>query len=176
MTTMPTAPATSLFLPYGVENNDSLAPPALDEAFGPVIMDVPVVIFQNRETSFYVSLWTWSFEECFYCVVQVSSNGLISAQEPYTQFEPMVFSREFTEFTHSIIAPFWADFDSGRQGSIYYRATRDSVILQQIVDMISDIDPMYGNYTPSQAFIATWEDIIPFNLEGFILVSCHAVT
>ena len=55
MTSLPTAPATSLFLPYGVENNDTLAPPALDEAFGPVIMDEPVVIFQNRETSFYVS-------------------------------------------------------------------------------------------------------------------------
>ena len=54
--TIPATPVTSIFLPYGVENNDTLAPPALDEAFGPVIMDVPVVIFQNRETSFYVSL------------------------------------------------------------------------------------------------------------------------
>ena len=85
----------------------------------------------------------------------------------------MEFSREFTEFTHSIIAPFWADFDSRRQGSIYYRVTRDSVILQQTV---SDIDTMYSNYTPSQAFIATWEDIIPFSLEDFFLVSCLAVT
>ena len=46
----------SRFFPYGMGNGDTLAPRALDAAFGPVNMDVPVVIFQNTETSFYVSL------------------------------------------------------------------------------------------------------------------------
>ena len=34
---------------------DVLAPPAIDNAFGPVHMDYPIVIFQNSESSFYVS-------------------------------------------------------------------------------------------------------------------------
>ena len=33
---------------------DELAPPAIDDAFGPVFMDYPIVMFQKSENSFYV--------------------------------------------------------------------------------------------------------------------------
>ena len=54
----PSPPDTSVFFPYGQENGDTSAPPRpLQQAFGPLTMDAPVVIFQNTETSFYVSAY-----------------------------------------------------------------------------------------------------------------------
>ena len=103
--------------------------------------------------------------------LQVSSNGLISARERYTQFVPSPFTREFSAFPHAIIAPLWADFDSRDQGSIYYRVTNDSEVLDQIVDTISNLNPDLNSYTPKQALIATWEDIIPYSALDDILVS-----
>ena len=49
------SPTNLTLFPYGVDVGDVLAPPAIDDAFGPVHMDYPIVIFQNSETSFYVS-------------------------------------------------------------------------------------------------------------------------
>ena len=103
--------------------------------------------------------------------LQVSSNGLISAREVYFQYVPSLFTREFSEFPHAIIAPLWADFDSSVQGSIYYRVTNDSEVLDQIVDTISNLNSDINSYAPKQALIATWEDIIPYNSFDGILVS-----
>ena len=60
------------------------------------------------------------------------------------------------------MAPFWADFDSETQGSVFYRATNDSSIMHEIATMISSINSEYSHYMPRQALIATWEDIVPF--------------
>lgn len=43
-----------LFYPYGLEYGDTKGRPVLDDAFGPVLMDTPIVIFQSIEDSIYV--------------------------------------------------------------------------------------------------------------------------
>ena len=54
----PSPPSTSIFFPYGQENEDTSAARLLFfEAFGPVNMDTPVVVFHNTESSFYVSAY-----------------------------------------------------------------------------------------------------------------------
>ena len=97
-----------------------------------------------------------------YVYLQVSSNGLISAREPFDDYMSREFTRQFT-FSNPIIAPLWEDFDSTEQGSIYYRATNDSFVLEQIVELIANSSSDYVGYKPKQAFIATWEDIVPYS-------------
>ena len=84
-----------------------------------------------------------------------------------------MFTREFTAFLNPIVAPLWADFDATVQGSIYYRAINDSFVLEQIVELITNSSSDYASFKPKQAFIATWEDIIPWRALENILVSAH---
>ena len=103
--------------------------------------------------------------------LQVSSNGLISVRGPFSNFVSREFTRQFM-FSNPIIAPLWTDFDSSRQGSIYYRASNNSSVLEQIVKLIANSSSNYANFKPKEAFIATWEDIIPYELFT-VVVSDH---
>ena len=49
------SPTNTTLFPYGADAGDVLEPFSSDSAFGPVYMDYPIVLFRNRETSFYVS-------------------------------------------------------------------------------------------------------------------------
>ena len=103
--------------------------------------------------------------------MQVSTKGLISARTGFFEYRPSMFTREFPAFSNPIIAPLWADFDTTVLGSIYYRASNDSFVLEQIVELIANSSSDYASFKPKQAFIATWEDIIPFRASERILVS-----
>ena len=60
-----------------------------------------------------------------------------------------------------LIAPFWADFDLRRGGSVFYRQTTDADILQQISLSVSQIGDL--QFTPTLAFIATWAGVPAFD-------------
>lgn len=42
--------------PFGEMIGDTLAPPEDDAAFGPNLIEIPVVFFQSNETEFYVCI------------------------------------------------------------------------------------------------------------------------
>ena len=57
-----------------------------------------------------------------------------------------------------MIAPLWTDLDFSSRGLIYYRASQDPDILNQVVEMIVAVDPGLSEYQPTLAVVVTWFD------------------
>lgn len=69
-----------------------------------------------------------------------------------TPFPPFPFSS-----TSPMIAVYWADVDTTNLGTVYYRETQDSVLLNAVRD---DIRTVYGGtFAPTTLFIATWDSV-----------------
>ncbi len=101
---------------------------------------------------------------------QVSTNGLISFRNEFNSFRATPFSSDFTEFLNPLIAPLWTDFDPFRSGSIYYRMTNNSLVLERIRNILTEESDTLVDYTPSLAFIVTW-DRIPLFVNLTVIVS-----
>ncbi len=43
------------FFPFGVDNNDSIGPRAIDEVTEPITLQVPMVFYLRKEKTIYVS-------------------------------------------------------------------------------------------------------------------------
>ena len=89
---------------------------------------------------------------------QVNSNGILSFRSEYLQYSPQLFP--FTGLP--VIAPFWDDIDITRFGSISYRQTNDTTLLQRARDQLQELFPSSGNFTPTTLFIATWDRVAQF--------------
>ena len=46
------------FFPFGAANGDVVAPRVVDVSFGPILLDIPLVLFNNEETNVYVSSYS----------------------------------------------------------------------------------------------------------------------
>lgn len=56
-----------------------------------------------------------------------------------------------------MIAVYWADVDTTYSGMVYYRETKDSVLLDAAG---SEIRTVYGGrFAPTSLFIATWDSV-----------------
>ena len=55
-----------------------------------------------------------------------------------------------------MIAPLWVDFQFAVSGAIYSRVTYDPDTLNQVVEMITDLNPALSDYQPALAVIVTW--------------------
>jgi len=88
--------------------------------------------------------------------MQVNNNGIISFGNPFSQFNPSRFPRNTTD---ALIAPFWADADTRSDGSgtVFYRETNESSLLQRASREIQD--GLSVSFSPSHLFIATWNSI-----------------
>ena len=45
----------SAFFPFGIDDSDEIIRDSDDESFGPNSVQIPIVMFQSQETSYYVS-------------------------------------------------------------------------------------------------------------------------
>ena len=101
--------------------------------------------------------------------MQVNTNGDISFRSPFNSFIPRPFPSAFPP----LIAPYWADFDSRRGGTISYRQTSNSTLLQRVRSQLQESFPSAGNFTPTDLFIATWDQVPGFSFRS--LVGIHVV-
>ena len=102
--------------------------------------------------------------------LQVNTNGVLSFNERFRQ----PFSMEFPS-SDSIakISPYWENFDTSRNGRIYYRNTADITLLRRAQFSLQDIFPSARDFFPSNLFIATWDGVPELGLTGDpSLVSC----
>lgn len=90
-------------------------------------------------------------------LLQVSTNGILSFGSSFTRFQPTPLP--FT--SPPLIAPFWADVDLRKGGSVFYRQTTQSDILQQIA--IATLQISGFQFVPTLAFIATWTAVPAFD-------------
>ena len=151
--------------PFGLEHNDTLAPPADDDSFGPTELSVPIIFYQSEEKEFYVSLHG-AVRKILVMVlypIQVASNGFITFRNPYSSFLIQPFSSDF-EFLDPVIAPLWSDFITYRSGSIFYRVTTNVSILHRVKEIIGDANSNYSDYQPLAAIVVTWESVSTFRL------------
>lgn len=91
----------------------------------------------------------------------MNSNGLVSFGEEFLYFNP----REFPITSPPLIAPFWRDFNPSVGGNITYRQSNDSIQLEGVHGLLSDIDVGNNNLTafyPEHIFIATWHQVPPY--------------
>ena len=58
-----------------------------------------------------------------------------------------------------LIAPYWADVDTRRSGTVWYRETNDSVLRARAAGDIRAAFSSQSTFLPMQLFIATWESV-----------------
>jgi len=91
--------------------------------------------------------------------VQVNTNGDISFRSRFFDFIPRPFP---LPYPRPLIAPYWADFDSRLGGTISYRQTSHSTLLQRVRGQIQEFFPSAGDFIPTDLFIATWDQVPAF--------------
>ena len=87
---------------------------------------------------------------------QVNDNGVISFGSRYNVRTPLSLP---LNKNNRIIAPYWADVDTRRGGTIYYRQTTDPSLLARATSEIRAVFPMSQNVTITNLLVATWDRV-----------------
>ncbi|XP_071950933.1 sushi, nidogen and EGF-like domain-containing protein 1 [Antedon mediterranea] len=130
--------------PYGVDFNDEIGPVNDDASSG----RINILTFFPFYDELHESLF-------------VNTNGIISFDEQEETFTSKPFP--LTDDDTSLIAPFWADVDTRRGGTIYYRemTRRDD---EDLADAIDDIINQFVKYSGKEFqliwyLVATWDQV-----------------
>ncbi len=108
----------------------------------------------DSTTSSMVSSYNYRLSNYCTCM-QMSTNGLISFNDPFLSHIVMPFPRSSAPLL-PLIAPLWSDFNFRETGTLYYRVTNDSTILNRISQEIEILNSDFTSYQPTQAVIVTW--------------------
>ena len=94
-----------------------------------------------------------------FLIFQVGDNGIIGLNSRYNIWTPKSLPSSVTRF----ITPYWADVDLTGTGQVYYRQTRDPVLLARATDEIRTAFPLpypFSHYlTATNLFIVTWDAV-----------------
>ena len=89
----------------------------------------------------------------------MSTNGFVSFGDPSHLRRGALFSFLNTP----VIAPLWAEFDFRSSGSLYYRTSRDSVLLKMVADIIANENPELNGFHPTSCVVITWFQALIFS-------------
>ncbi|XP_065916878.1 uncharacterized protein [Dysidea avara] len=129
----------SEFYPFGFVHNDSvLIKPNYGEGSSPAITLAENISFFDETVR----------------IVYINENGVLSFGSRFEIHTPLSFP--LGGINNKIIAPYWADVDTGGIGNIYYRQTTDPSILTRATSEIKAAFPMSQNVTIKNLLIATW--------------------
>ena len=86
---------------------------------------------------------------------QINTNGIISVNQPFLDFEPQLFPYD----SLYLVAPFWADVDiRGGVGNISYQVySTGSPPLNTVNTIISDEENI--NFTAHWMLVAEWDEV-----------------
>ena len=87
---------------------------------------------------------------------QVNANGIISFLAAVSQHAPDPFP---LSDQRQIIAPFWGDVNINNGGTISYRQTTDSGLLQRATDDVRRAFLDHTEFHATWIFIATWDRV-----------------
>ena len=98
-------------------------------------------------------------------VFQLGDNGIISINDSYNDWTPKLLPFSSKGF----VAPYWADVDLRGAGQIYYRQTKNPVLLARATYEIQKVFPLpypFSQYLiVTNLFIVTW-DAVGYYSEG----------
>ena len=90
--------------------------------------------------------------------MQVSTNGLVSFRDGFDSNHAEDFSGMF-EHPVAIVAPLWKNLSTEDFGSIFYRSSNSSDMLDGMAELIVNSSSNYTAFRPKLSVVATWQDI-----------------
>ncbi|XP_069105864.1 protein mesh-like [Argopecten irradians] len=134
------------FYPYGAAQGDTDFPKNDDGSSPVVTISTKFPFFNSQHDSLYVN-----------------TNGAISFLGTLSQYTPESFP---LSNSRRIIAPFWADVDIRNGGTVWYRETTDSSILQRATDEVRLYYPSQTSFRADWVFVATWDNVAFYGSGG----------
>ena len=83
----------------------------------------------------------------------MNNNGLLSFGTSVSMYTPRSFP---LSDDHRLVAPYWADVDTRKSGTVWFRETNNAAILSRISREIM-LDGV--NFQPNIALIVTWDRV-----------------
>uniref|UniRef100_A0A7N6BGB5 Sushi, nidogen and EGF-like domains 1 n=1 Tax=Anabas testudineus TaxID=64144 RepID=A0A7N6BGB5_ANATE len=130
------------FYPFGQAKGDTQTSAQDDGGSGLVEISVAFPFFGDRHTGLYVN-----------------NNGLVSFLREVSQFTPVAFP---IAGDRRVVAPFWADVDNRRAGSVFYRESQESSILSRASGDVMTHFSEFPNFNATWVLIATWHQVTFF--------------
>lgn len=93
----------------------------------------------------------------------MNTNGVISFLRPVGTYTPNPFP---IANDARMIAPFWADIDTTRGGTVWYRETTNDTMLDRATHEVRAYFPDFFRFRASWVFIATWDRVAFFGCSG----------
>ncbi|XP_026013617.1 sushi, nidogen and EGF-like domain-containing protein 1 isoform X2 [Astatotilapia calliptera] len=130
------------FYPFGRDKGDSQTIAQDDGGSGLLEISVAFPFFGDRHTGLYVN-----------------NNGLVSFLREVSQFTPVAFP---IAGDRRVVAPFWADVDNRRAGTVFYRESQDPVILRKASGDVRTYFSEFPNFNATWVHISTWHQVTFF--------------
>ncbi|XP_011471983.1 sushi, nidogen and EGF-like domain-containing protein 1 [Oryzias latipes] len=130
------------FYPFGPEAGDSQTITQDDGGSGLQEISVAFPFFGERHTGLYVN-----------------NNGLVSFLREVSQFTPVAFP---IAGDRRVVAPFWADVDNRRAGTVFYRESLDPSVLRRASCDVSTYFTEFPNFNATWTLICTWHRVTFF--------------
>ncbi|KAA0713117.1 Sushi, nidogen and EGF-like domain-containing protein 1 [Triplophysa tibetana] len=116
-------------------------------------------IHQSQTVCVKVPDSSWSPGTPFAISSTVNNNGLLSFLREVSQFTPVAFP---IAGDRRVVAPFWADVDNRHTGNVFYRESKNPVILLKATADISCYFPEVSRFVSTWVLIATWYQVTFF--------------
>ncbi|XP_047442765.1 sushi, nidogen and EGF-like domain-containing protein 1 isoform X2 [Mugil cephalus] len=130
------------FYPFGQDKGDSQTVAQDDGGSGFLEISVAFPFFGDRHTGLYVN-----------------NNGLVSFLREVSQFTPVAFP---IAGDRRAVAPFWADVDNRRAGTVFYRQSQDPSILSRASGDVRTYFSELPNFNATWVLISTWHQVTFF--------------
>ena len=82
-------------------------------------------------------------------------NAALSFNQRFADTSP----RPFPISGHTLISPYWENFENVRFGNVSYRNTNDPTLLRRAQFFLRDVFPSARDFSPSYLVIATWNNV-----------------
>ena len=108
----------------------------------------------------------------------MNNNGDLSFNNGFYDSSPDPFP-----ISTPLIAPFWTDLYTGYFGSLWYRVTRDSDVIERIKEEVASAFPELTTFSATEVVIATWDHVgyccspsSPVRLcKNILFWNCHTI-
>ena len=84
----------------------------------------------------------------------MNNNGDLSFNNSFSSYIPQRFP-----ISTPLIAPFWTDLYTEYFGSLWYRLTTDTDIIERIREEVASAFPVLTAFSATEVLIATWDHV-----------------
>ena len=148
------------FYPFGAGTTDSNLTSNDDRSSRIQISTIFPFFGVGHTTVFVSDCWdskTWNHGCKYTHWTQVNNNGLVSFGESVSTYTPDVFPLRNSSL--QLIAPFWADVDTRRTGTVWFRETSNATVLNRVKRDVQMAFTDQASFLPQFAVVVTWDRV-----------------